>query len=147
VAVKSARPVSLTVTHVKFDFLSLLSSSEPLASRGRRLQETKLQRQSVMYAPDVLIKVEVEEASQKLVVNFVDDGPLVLAQGECKEMALWFSNTGTRGIDEVWMIAAPEEEIWLGLNDSQALRWCFILGGWFRLNPFNRFSNYGGIGF
>jgi trafficking protein particle complex subunit 8 len=79
-----------------------------------------------VYAPDVLIKVEVEEASQKLVVNFVDDGPLILAQGECKQMALWFSNTGTSGIDEVWMIAAPEEEIWVGFSVSKTLRWWFI---------------------
>lgn len=80
-----------------------------------------------MYAPDVLIKVEVEEASQKLVVNFVDDGQLVLAQGECKQMALWFSNAGTRGIDEVWMITAPEEEIWIGVIDSETPSQWFTL--------------------
>jgi hypothetical protein len=51
---------------------------------GRRLQETALQRQR---APDVLIKIEVEETRNKLVVNFVDDGRLVLAQGATKSLS------------------------------------------------------------
>ena len=56
------------ITHVTFDFLSLLPVTESLAIRGRRLQDTPQQRQSKVYAPDVLIKVDVEDASQRLQV-------------------------------------------------------------------------------
>lgn len=118
ISVKSSRSASLTITHATYDFLSLLPSIESLATRGRRLQDTALQRQSTMYALDVLIKVEIEEASHKLLVDFVDDGRLVLAQGECKQMRLWLSNAGTGIIDEVWMVTGQEDEIWVDDDDS-----------------------------
>lgn len=108
------RPAFLTITNATYDFLSLLPSSESLTSRGRRLHDTAAQRQKATYAPDVLIKVEVAEATHKLLVNFIDDQRLVLAQGENKPMRLWFSNMGTNPVREVWMVAGPEDEIWIG---------------------------------
>jgi hypothetical protein len=92
---------------------------ESLAVRGRRLQETALQRQRAMYAPDDLIKIEVEETRNKLVVNFVDDSRLVLAQGESRPMTLWLANAGTRPIDEIWMVAGEDDEVWVDANGSQ----------------------------
>ncbi|KII93831.1 hypothetical protein PLICRDRAFT_36073 [Plicaturopsis crispa FD-325 SS-3] len=113
IAIKSTRPASLTITAVSYEFLALLPLSEPLAIRGRRLQETALQRQSVMYAPDVLMNVEVEEASQRLLIDFVDDERLELAQGECKQLRLWISNEGTRNIGETWLVAGVADEVWV----------------------------------
>lgn len=66
-----------------------------------------------MYAPDVMIKTEIEDASQRLLVNFVDDGQLVLAQGECHEMRLWLSNAGTENIGEIWLVDGADDEMWV----------------------------------
>ncbi|KAG0696032.1 ER-golgi trafficking TRAPP I complex 85 kDa subunit-domain-containing protein [Suillus ampliporus] len=113
ISIKSSKPASLVITGVAYDFLGLLPTVESLARRGRRLQETAQQRQTVTYAPDVFLKLDVEEASQELAVAFVDDGPLVLAEGECKRMKLWMSNAGSRDIGEVWVIPGPEDQIWI----------------------------------
>ena len=95
----------------------MLPSTESLASRGHRLQDTTLQRQTATYSPETLIKVEVEEARHRLLANFVDDSRLVLAEGEVKQMRLWLSNAGARIIREIWMVAGPEDEVWLDCND------------------------------
>jgi hypothetical protein len=110
----------LTITHVTYEFLSLLPASESLASRGPRLQETAIQRQAAAYGSDLTIDVEVEEASQKLLASFVDDSRLVLVQGECKRMSLWLSNAGTRNVDEVWMVVGAEDEIWVDFHSNSA---------------------------
>ena len=114
IRVKSSRPASLIFTHATYDFLSLLPTSESLASRGRRLQDTPAQRQKATYAPDVFVKIEVEEVNHRLVADFVEDGRLVLAQGERKAMRLWFSNTGLCPIRELWMLASPDDVLWVG---------------------------------
>src|SRR5262245_60494973 len=119
ISIKSARPASLNITKLSYDFLSLLPTMESLAIRGRRLQETALQRQSAMYAPDFFIKIEVEETRNKLVVNFVDDSRLVLVQGESRPMTLWLANAGTRPINEIWMIAGEDDEVWVDSDDSR----------------------------
>jgi trafficking protein particle complex subunit 8 len=103
---------------VTYEFLSLLPTSESLASRGPRLQETALQRQVVAYGSDLTVVVEVEEANQKVLVDFVDDSRLVLLQGERRRMKLWLSNTGTRSVGEVWMMAGTEDEIWVDFHSS-----------------------------
>ena len=82
------------------------------------MQDTPSQRQKATYSPDVVIKIEVEETGQQLLVNFVDDSRLVLAQGETTSMTLWFSNTGTKPINEIWMVAGAEDEIWLSAPDE-----------------------------
>jgi trafficking protein particle complex subunit 8 len=106
---------------VTYQFLSLLPASESLASRGPRLQETAPQRQAAIYGSDMTVNVEVEEASQKLLVNFVDDGRLVLLQGECKRMKLWLSNAGTQSIGDVWMVAGTEDEIWVDFRSNSSI--------------------------
>jgi hypothetical protein len=118
VSITSSRPGSLTITHVTYDFLSLLPSSEPLVSRGCRLQDTPIQRQTATYGSDLTLKVEVEEASQKLLVDFVDDCRLVLAKGECKRIKLWLSNAGTQSIGEVWIVAGTDDEIWVDFHSN-----------------------------
>jgi hypothetical protein len=91
---------------------------ESLARRGRRLQDTPQQRQTIAYAPNELLKLDVEEASQELAVAFVDDETLVLAEGECKRMKLWMSNAGSRDIGDVWVVPGPEDQIWIEPLDS-----------------------------
>ncbi|KAG6878643.1 hypothetical protein C0993_001166 [Termitomyces sp. T159_Od127] len=117
IAIKSSRATSLVVTHATYDFLSLLPSAETLASRGRRLHDTAAQRLQPSYAPDVQTKVEIEDMNQKLLV-FVDDEQLVLAQGERKELKLHLSNAGDRPIKEIWVVAGPDDEIWLGQDEG-----------------------------
>ena len=71
-----------------------------------------------MYAPAVEIRVEVEEASHKLVANFVDDRRLVLVQGEDAHMRVWLSNAGIAAIAELWMVAGQEDQIWVAVGDD-----------------------------
>ncbi|KAI0361180.1 hypothetical protein OH77DRAFT_1417397 [Trametes cingulata] len=113
VAVKCRRPAALTVTHAVYNFISLLPVTESLAVRGRRLNDTPVQRQGKVYAPDVMIRVEVEEAGQRLHAHFVDDRHLVLAQGEYKHQRVWLTNSGTRPISELWVLAGEEDELWI----------------------------------
>ncbi|KAH9937068.1 ER-golgi trafficking TRAPP I complex 85 kDa subunit-domain-containing protein [Fomitopsis serialis] len=122
VAVKCARPASLQVTHVVFEFLSLLPVSESLALRGRRLHDTSQQRQVKAYASDILIKVDVEDAGQRLRANFVDDRHLILVEGEYKRLRLWVTNSGTRPISEAWMVSSREDELWVESDKVDADR-------------------------
>ena len=86
--------------------------------RGRRLNDTPVQRQGKVYAHDVLIKVEVEEAGQRLHAHFVDDRHLVLAQGEYKHQRVWLTNSGTHPVSELWLLAGEEDEIWVDIEGN-----------------------------
>ncbi|GBE78241.1 hypothetical protein SCP_0111240 [Sparassis crispa] len=116
VSVKCRRPASLVITHAVYNFLDLLPATESLAIRGRRLHDTPLQRQTKAYAPDVPIQIEVEEAGQRLHVNFVDDRHLILGQGEYKHLKLSLTNSGTRSIRELWMLTGKDDEIWIDIQ-------------------------------
>lgn len=85
--------------------------------RGRRLHDTPAQRASKVYAPDVLIQVEVEEAGQRLHANLVDDRHPVLAQGEYKTLKLWLTNSGTRKIGELWLVYGEDDAVWLDVDE------------------------------
>ncbi|KAJ7125714.1 ER-golgi trafficking TRAPP I complex 85 kDa subunit-domain-containing protein [Mycena crocata] len=113
ITLKSSRPTSLTITSAAYNFLSLLPNTESLACRGKRLHSTPAQRQNPTYAPDVLLGIEVVEATHKLLVSFIDDQQLVLGEGENKTLRLEFSNCGTKAIGEVWMVAGADDEIWV----------------------------------
>ncbi|CAL1695522.1 unnamed protein product [Somion occarium] len=115
IAIKCRRPVKLKLTHVKYEFLSLLPVTEPLAIRGRRLYDTPHQRQNKVYAPDVSLTVEVEDAGKRLQAAFVDDRRLVLAEGECKQMNIWLQNTGKQTINELWVLAGRDDELWVNV--------------------------------
>ncbi|KAJ6519689.1 ER-golgi trafficking TRAPP I complex 85 kDa subunit-domain-containing protein [Mycena sanguinolenta] len=118
IGIKSSRPTKLTITHAAYDFLSLLPSTESLAFRGKRLHNTAAQRQHPTYAPDVLLTVDIVEATHKLLVNFVDDEHLILSEGETKSLGLWFGNRGTRPIGEVWMVSGADDELWVSNDDG-----------------------------
>ncbi|EMD42167.1 hypothetical protein CERSUDRAFT_90771 [Gelatoporia subvermispora B] len=113
VAIKGKRLASLVITHAVYDFLSLLPASESLSVRGRRLQDTPHQRQNKVYTPDIPIKVDVEEAGQRIHANFVDERHLVLAHGECKQLKLNITNSGTQNVNELWIVTDDEDEIWI----------------------------------
>jgi hypothetical protein len=122
--------------------------TEPLASRGRRLHDTPIQRQQPTYAPDVIMRVEVVASHHKLVASYVEDEQLVLIQGENKLMRLWLTNTGSRPIGEVWMVAGAEDEIWIGAADSTVMQDCAYegntyYGGLYLMNLDNSDTNGG----
>ncbi|KAH9858208.1 ER-golgi trafficking TRAPP I complex 85 kDa subunit-domain-containing protein [Lenzites betulinus] len=112
ISVKSTRPAALVITNAVYEFFSLLPAVESLAVRGRRLNDTPIQRQGKVYAPDVLMTIEVEEAGQRLHAHFVDDRHLNLAQGEYKRQCVWLMNSGTRPIRDLWVIGGEEDELW-----------------------------------
>ena len=92
--------------------------SESLALRGKRLQDTVQHRQTKTYASDVVIKVDVEDAGQRLRASFVDDRHLILIEGEYKRLKLWMTNSGSKPIREIWMVPGREDELWLESEES-----------------------------
>ena len=127
VSLKSKVPTQLSITHAKYDFLGLLSVTESLASRGRKLHDTPLHRQHPTYALDVIMRVEVVASYHKLVASYIEDGQLALIQGENKSMRLLLTNAGSRPISEVWMVAGAEDEIWVGATENDVMQDCAYL--------------------
>jgi trafficking protein particle complex subunit 8 len=103
----------------------LLPCSEALSYRGRRLNDTTAQRQTPTYAPDVELKVDVAEASNKLLIKFSNDDPLVLVEGEVKPLRLWFTNAGPKAVREVWVVTSPEDHLWIGTSLSNEVTTTF----------------------
>ena len=75
------------------------------------MQETLQQRLTATYAPDILLRVEIENSSLELDVSFEMDEPLRVLEGEYKRVKAWMSNAGSRTIGEVWVLAGPEDQI------------------------------------
>lgn len=120
IAVNASQATSLTFPSVTYNFLDLLSTRESLARRGRRLQDTPQQRQTVSYAPDILIGSDVEEASQELAVSFENDELLILNEGEHRQMKLSMRNTGCKTIGEIWLVGGPEDQMWPESPESES---------------------------
>jgi hypothetical protein len=118
ISVKSTRPAKLGITHAVYDFLSLLSTKESLACRGRRLHDTPLQRQSRAYAPDSFMSVEVLPSDHRLTVNFINNEHVRLLQGENRSLQILLLNSGSNPIGEIWMIAGAEDDVWVGPEDG-----------------------------
>lgn len=123
IALTAQQSVSLLITHATYDFLGLFPCTDSLAVRGKRLHDTPLQRQTKTYAPDVLIGVDIEEVSQRLSIDFIDDEPLYLLHGENKCLQLRLANDGLGSIDEAWMVTGPETLVWIdGQTSSKDLK-------------------------
>lgn len=105
-------------TELSYAFLGLLPNVESLRIRGRRLHDTPQQRTSKVYAPESSIKIDVEDTGHRLAVDFSEDGELVLAQGECRQLGLWLSNEGTTAIGEIWVLPGADDHIWI--DEDQA---------------------------
>ena len=78
--------------------------SETLAVRGRRLQETALQRQGKVYDSDVFLSVEVDTGDGKLEAGFDNYLPLTAAYGEQIHLSVQLVNIGTKDISEIWLV-------------------------------------------
>jgi len=113
ISIKSLRPTKLVLTELTYKFFASIPCSEPLGTRGRRLNDTPVQRQDKTYAPDVFVEVETEECRQRLDATFVEDGQVALIQGERKRLELWINNTGVEDVNEVWMVSGPENVVWI----------------------------------
>ena len=111
--------MTLQITDVSYTFLSLLPAKESLVTRGRRLHDTPFQRQNKVYGPDVVVNVEVEDATQRLSAQFFDDNRLVLYHGERKQMRIWLSNVGTQSIGDIWLVGGQEDEFWVEETEDQ----------------------------
>ncbi|EJD04067.1 uncharacterized protein FOMMEDRAFT_106503 [Fomitiporia mediterranea MF3/22] len=120
IAIKSHSPCNLTITKVSYAFLGLLLASESLAVRGRRLQETALQRQNKMYAPDVLPNVQVEGREQRLAATYTDKQSAILASGEMIRISLRLENVGTKTIGEIWLVHGSSNELWLDSEEGES---------------------------
>lgn len=118
IAIRALEPTTIVIAQVKYDFLSILSVSESLASRGPRLNATPAQLRSVSYGPDVFIKVDVAPSDHKLSAVFADDSDLILKHGEIREMNIQLINTGNKPIGEVWLVMGGEEELWVGCEEE-----------------------------
>jgi hypothetical protein len=114
VAIVAKQPGAFVISELTYDFLALLPAREPLVTRGPRLHDTPEQRQGKVYAPDIPVRVEVEDAALRLAVSFVDDGSLVLAQGELKPLCVWLSNEGAQHVAEVYLVPGREDHVWIG---------------------------------
>lgn len=107
------------LTELTHKFLASIPCSEPLGARGRRLNDTAVQRQEKTYAPDAFVEVETEECRHRLDVNFVDDQQVALIQGERKRLELWVNNTGVEDVNEVWMVSGPENVVWIEIPATE----------------------------
>ncbi|KAH8102427.1 ER-golgi trafficking TRAPP I complex 85 kDa subunit-domain-containing protein [Cristinia sonorae] len=121
IGIRSSKPSSLVLTHVRYHFLDLLPAEESLATRGRRLYDTPHQRQNKVYAPDILLRVDVEDALHRLQAGFVDNRHLLLAEGECRQMTVRVLNSGKHPIAELWMVSGSDDELWIGGDEESTV--------------------------
>ncbi|PFH54797.1 hypothetical protein AMATHDRAFT_135105 [Amanita thiersii Skay4041] len=120
IAIRPLRTATMTMTHVSYDFLSLLPCVESLSYRGRKLQETAAQRQKPTYAPDVIPTIQVAEENIRLTAQFIEEGPLTVYQGEHRHMIISLSNTGKRPISELWVVHDANDELWFNVSQSES---------------------------
>jgi len=120
IQVRALRPGTLVLFQLSYKFYSLLSCIESLHTRGRRLNDTAVQRQGKVYADDVYIQVDAEDCGQRLHVKFVDERPLSLAQGERRLLSIWLSNTGVQDIEELWVVSGAEDELWVNADGEDS---------------------------
>ena len=113
ISIKSLRPTKLVLTELTYKFFASIPCSEPLGTRGRRLNDTAVQRQNKTYAQDVFVEIETEECRRRLDASFVEDGQVGLIQGERKRLELWVNNTGVEDVSEVWMVSGSENVVWI----------------------------------
>lgn len=102
------------LTELTYKFFASIPCSEPLSTRGRRLNDTAVQRQNKTYATDVFVEIETDECKQRLDASFVEDEQVALIQGERKRLELLINNTGVEDVGEIWVISGSENVVWIG---------------------------------
>lgn len=87
--------------------------------RGRRLQETPLQRQTKQYAADVVMTVRVQKKDQQLEALFTEDDLQIVWQGELCKISMRLENTGSKPLQEIWLVYGPDDHLWLESSGEQ----------------------------
>ena len=130
ITARKAAPLSFP--SLSYNFLSLLPCTESLATRGRRLNDTAAQRQSVMYAPDVLVQVDVQEGGARVQCRFIlpfemhdDSGEdkhqeeISVLDGEIRRETLVIKNVGDRNVEDMWLVLPADGSVWIGEEDDE----------------------------
>ena len=104
-----------------YKFFASIPCSEPLGTRGKRLNDTAVQRQDKTYAPEVFVEVETEECRQRLDASFVEDEQVALIQGERRQLELWVNNTGVGDVSEIWVVSGPENVVWIEKSAAEKI--------------------------
>lgn len=121
----SHTPKALVFPSMSYSFLSLLPCTESLAIRGRRLNDTPVQRQGIVYAPDILLGTDVRESGVRLRAEFTSsneestDGIVTpVFDGELRRDKLSVTNYGSRSISDIWLILPSDGSVWIDDDDK-----------------------------
>lgn len=66
--------------------------------------------------------VRVQDKDQRLEVIFVEDDLETVWEGELSKISLRIENTGSKPLQEIWLVAGPDDHIWLESSSSEYLR-------------------------
>ncbi|GJJ13919.1 hypothetical protein Clacol_008176 [Clathrus columnatus] len=109
---------TIKVTHLTYNFLSLLHVSESLAVRGPRLNQSVAQQRDVEYGPNTYPTIQIQRNRRRLDLSLDRSSTslrkFVLGAGECAETKITLHNVGPGGIDDIWILHSPS--MWLNLN-------------------------------
>ncbi|KDQ08436.1 hypothetical protein BOTBODRAFT_148671 [Botryobasidium botryosum FD-172 SS1] len=122
ISVVCSQQTALRIPRATYSFLSLLPVSESLATRGKRLNDTVAQRQSVMYPPDVVMKTEVGVGGGRLraeLVGGADD--ISLAHGELRRVVVKVSNVERVPVREIWYVPDEGGMFWLDSENNRKI--------------------------
>jgi len=71
-----------------------------------------------------------------MLVTYIDCEPLILLQGENKAIRFCLTNSGSKPINEVWMVSDPDDEIWIGVDDDfENCEYIYLLGTFLFIIP------------
>lgn len=115
---------TLLLFEARYYFLSSLPVVEPIAVKGKRLNDTLAQRQEVTYAPSQPIKVPVRSGGCIVAVELVneedeEEDDLVCVQGEICQSTMRITNRGVEEVREIWMTTGDSVFIWLDTTRSE----------------------------
>jgi hypothetical protein len=132
-SITARNATSLSFPSLSYTFLSLLPCTESLATRGKRLNDTPTQRQSVMHGPDVLVEIDVQESGAQLQSRFIapfemhDDTAedkhqeeISVLDGEIRKETLVIKNVGDRKVEDIWLVLPVDGSVWVGGEDAES---------------------------
>ena len=102
----------------RYHFVSNLPVVEPIAIKGKRLNDTLTQRQEATYALSQPIKVPVRSGGCIVAVELVneedeEEDDFVCVQGEICRSTMRITNRGVEEVSEIWMTTGDSVIIWL----------------------------------
>lgn len=57
-------------------------------------------------------------SEHRLLVTYIGGERLILLQGENKAIRFCLTNSGSKPIDEVWMVSGTDDEIWINIDED-----------------------------